>query len=463
MNNRVFQKLMSLTGHSNELDEQVKITGNDPVLPTIFPIGEAVAGVHAAIGVAVSDLWGLHTGRKQKVEVDVRAAAATLQSYIYQQINGSGFAIPPQNITTFYPTKDDRWALIHFGFPHLRQGMLDLLQCEDTSESVGQAVLTWEAEALEDVIAETGLCGGMVRSAEEWAEHPHGRILSKMSVLEIIKIADSPPEPCPGGEQPLSGVRVLDLTRVLAGPVCGRTLAEHGADVLRIGASHLPSIEPFVQDTGHGKRTAFLDLREDRDSNKLNELIRGADIFSLGYSPGTLNNRGYSPEKLAEMRPGLIYISLNCYGHSGPWKNRKGWEQLAQTVSGLAVEEGLPGPPKLVAMPAAITDFTTGYLAAFGALTALALRASEGGSYYVRTSLTQTAMMLYGLDRVEKEEAESREIMLPGEESEKLLTVTETPWGTMTHLAPILRLSETPARWTRPVVPLGTHEPVWLD
>ncbi|MEE9436936.1 MAG: CoA transferase, partial [Candidatus Adiutricales bacterium] len=242
---------------------------------------------------------------------------------------------------------------------------------------------------------------------------------------------------------------------------------------------------------GHGKRSAFLDLSEESGSKKLNELIRGADVFSQSYRLGALDNRGYSPEKVAEMRPGIIYVSMNSYGHEGPWKNRKGWEQLAQTVSGVALEEGsltvtVKGgdddegnkngsllsrsrfmgagtacPPRL--LPAAVTDYTTGYLAAFGALTALALRAREGGSYYVRASLTQTAMMIEGLGRIGKEEASAQDRMLPEEESQKLVTVTETPWGAMTHLAPILSLSETPARWTRPTVPLGTHEPVWLD
>ncbi len=484
MNNQVFQKLMSLTGRSNELGGRVKITGNDPVLPTRFPVGEAVAGVHAAIGVAVSDLWELQTGRKQEIKVDVRAAAASLQSYVYQRVKGSPSRTMPPSVTTFYPTKDGRWVLVHFGFPNLRQGMLNLLECEDTPDSVAEAVLKWEAKELEEAIAEAGLCGAMARSAREWAEHPHGQVLSKMPVLEIIKIADSPPEPCPVGEQPLSGLRVLDLTRVLAGPTCARTLAEHGADVLWIGAEHLPSAEFFVQDTGHGKRSAFLDLSEESGLKKLNELISGADVFSQSYRLGALNNRGYSPEKVAEMRPGIVYVSMNCYGHEGPWKNRKGWEQLAQTVSGVAVEHGsaadkggdnsadknmgnfshvpaLRHSPRL--QPAAVTDYTTGYLAAFGALTALALRAREGGSYYVRASLTQTAMMIEGLGRIGKEEAEAQDRILPEEESQKLVTETETPWGSMTHLAPILGLSETPARWTRPVVPLGTHEPVWLD
>jgi crotonobetainyl-CoA:carnitine CoA-transferase CaiB-like acyl-CoA transferase len=491
MNNQVFEKLMTLTGRSNELDGQVKVTGNDPVLPTRFPIGEAVAGVHAAIGLAVSDLWELQTGRKQEVKVDVRAAAATLQSYVYLRVKGSRDRTIPPNVTRFYPAKDGRWVLIHAGFPHLRQGMFNLLECEDTPESVAEAVLIWEAEALEEAIAEAGLCGAMARSAPEWAEHPQGQVLSKMPVLEIIKIADSPPEPLPPADRPLSGLRVLDLTRVLAGPTCARTLAEHGADVLKIGAEHLPSAEFFVQDTGHGKRSAFLDLSEESGSKKLNELIRGADVFSQSYRLGALDNRGYSPEKVAEMRPGIVYVSMNCYGHEGPWKNRKGWEQLAQTVTGLAVEQGsltaadkggdddegnkngsllshlrfmgagTACPPRL--LPAAVTDYTTGYLAAFGALTALALRAREGGSYYVRASLTQTAMMIEGLGRIGKEEASAQDRMLPEEESEKLVTVTETPWGAMTHLAPILSLSETPARWTRPTVPLGTHEPVWLD
>lgn len=214
-------------------------------------------------------------------------------------------------------------------------------------------------------------------------------------------------------------------------------------------------------DTGHGKRSAFLNLRQESDIKTLWSLVRDADVFSQGYRLGAMDKMGFSPQALAQLRTGMIYVSINCYGHEGPWRERRGWEQLAQTVSGIAKEEGGPGDPRL--LPAAVTDYTTGYLAAFGTLVALGRRAREGGSYLVSNSLTQTAMLLGRLGRVAAEEAAAQPRNLPPEEVSQLTVVTDTPYGRMTHLAPIVQLSETPARWALPTVPPGTHEPAWLD
>ena len=147
----------------------------------------------------------------------------------------------------------------------------------------------------------------MVRSMDEWAQHPQAAAIASLPLMEIVKIGDSPPEKLPDGDRPLSGIRVLDLTRVLAGPTCARTLAEHGADVLKITAAHLPNIGYQEYDTGHGKLSAHLDLRQPKDVETLRGLVREADVFSQGYRPGTLGNRGFSPEALAKLRPGIVY------------------------------------------------------------------------------------------------------------------------------------------------------------
>lgn len=462
MTNVVFDELMKIAGHSPIPEEQVKIVGHDPVLATRFRLGEMAAGIHAACGVAVADLWELRTGRHQQVEVDVRAAAATLRSYMYLRVEGSSVPRPP-SITGFYPARDGRWFYLHGNFPgtSARENALAILECDDNIESAAAGVLRWDAQALEDAFADRGCCGAMVRSAEEWALHAQGRVLQTLPVVEVIKIGNSPPEPLPAGDRPLSGIRVLDLTRVLAGPTCARTLAEHGAEALRIGAPHLPSAGMFVMDTGHGKRSAFLDLRRDSDAQKLWTLIGDADVFSQSYRLGALAGRGFSPKALAEARPGIIYVSMNCYGHEGPWPHRRGWEQLAQAVSGIAKEEGEPGNPRLV--PAAATDYSTGYMAAFGALVALNRRARQGGSYLVRASLTQSGMLLNRLGRVAEDDATAQDQVLSPDEVSHLTVETDTPFGRMTHLAPVVKLSETPARWTLPTVPLGTHEPAWID
>ncbi|MFC1864478.1 CoA transferase [Chloroflexota bacterium] len=455
VDNIVFNELMDIAGWSNGFDEIVTITGHDPVLPTPLRIGEMVAGIHAARGVAVSKLWQMKTGRQQQVTIDVRAATATLRSYMHLSINGERQRVQRQPYEpSFQATKDGRWFFVH---NYRGQDVLKLLGRENNPESIPEAVASWDAQQLEDAIAEAGLCGAFARSGEEWRVHPQGVALQDLPIVEVVKIGDSSPEPLPPGDQPLSGIRVLDMTIILAGPTCARTLAEHGADVLKIANPGRQDEPRYDMDTGHGKRAAFLDLSEGSDKDRLWSLIRGADVFCQSYRPGALAGIGLSPEALAGARPGIIYASFSCYGHEGPWRERRGWEQLAQTVSGVAHEQG-DGVPRLV--PAPFNDYATGYLAAFGVLLALERRAREGGSYRVRVSLTQIGMLTHRLPRIDREEWRGLR-SFPPEEISRLSVETNTPWGRLTHLAPVLKLSETPTQWTLPAVPLGTHQPVW--
>jgi crotonobetainyl-CoA:carnitine CoA-transferase CaiB-like acyl-CoA transferase len=459
VDNAAFSELVKLAGWSGKFDNEVLITGQDPVLPTGFHVGEMTAGLHAALGVAVNNLWEFKKGRRQKVSVDVRAAAATVLSVFNLKINGKELTpAPPAAFKPgYYKTRDGRWFYV---YTYESQKMLKLLGCEKNPESVPMAVASWNSQSLEDAVAEEGLCGAMVRSAEEWAKHPQGNLLQKLPVVEVIKIGDSQPESLPPGSRPLSGIRVLDPTIILAGPTCARTLAEHGADVLMIGSPVRKDGLHFNMDTGHGKRSTFLNLKEHCDQEKLWALIREADVFSQSYRYGALANLGFTPEALAKARPGIIYTSVNCYGHDGPWRERRGWEPMAQTVSGIAYEQG-DGIPEMV--HAAIDDYPTGYEAAFGTLVALERRTREGGSYLVRVSLTQNAMWLYRLGRVARNKWLGLDRYPPAEEIKRLTIDTETPWGRLTHLAPILKLSETPPYWELPAVPVGTHQPVWLN
>jgi crotonobetainyl-CoA:carnitine CoA-transferase CaiB-like acyl-CoA transferase len=436
-----------------------RVTGADPVLATPFRVGEAAASALAACGEAAAELHRTRTGCEQRVEVDVRAAVATLLSFAFQRVERNVAAGERQLRTTtaLYPTRDGRWIHLHGGFPHLRQGTLALLECDDTEESVGAALLRWDAQDLEDALAARGMCGAVARTADEWRAHPQGQAVSKLAPLEVLRIGDADPEPLPPGERPLTGVRVLDLTRVLAGPTCARTLAEHGAEVLRIAGPHLPFVEPFVIDTGHGKRSAHVDLREAAGVEALRGLVRDAHVFSQGYRGHTLARRGFGPEALAELRPGIITVSINCYGHEGPWAERPGWEQLAQTTSGIAVEQGGGDSPRLI--PAAACDYVTGYLAACGVLRALKLRATEGGSYHVRASLVQTAQWFQSLERVDP----VRALALEPDEIAGWSTRSDTAWGPVQHLAPVTRMSATRTHWRQPVVPLGTHPPRWSE
>jgi crotonobetainyl-CoA:carnitine CoA-transferase CaiB-like acyl-CoA transferase len=256
----------------------------------------------------------------------------------------------------------------------------------------------------------------------------------------------------------------LDLTRVLAGPTCARTLAEHGADVLKITAAHLPNIGYQEFDTGHGKLSANLDLRQPEDLETLRGLIRETDVFSQGYRPGTLGGRGLSPEALAELRPGIVFISLCAFGHVGPWASRRGFDTVIQTVSGITNRQGelFPGAePGPQFYPVSAIDYLTGYLMAFGAMVALARRAREGGSWLVRISLAQTGRWLVSRGQVPEDQLHDVPQDFTPKEIDRWSMTSETPAGRLHHLGPVLRLSETPPFWARPSVPLGYNEPVW--
>jgi crotonobetainyl-CoA:carnitine CoA-transferase CaiB-like acyl-CoA transferase len=249
---------------------------------------------------------------------------------------------------------------------------------------------------------------------------------------------------------------VLDLTRVLAGPTCARTLASYGAQVLRVGAPQLPSVPLFVADTGFGKRSTHLDLTRPDDAQKLLRLIRDSDVFSQGYRTGAMDRLGFGVTEVAQLRPGIIYVSINCYGHEGPWRSRPGWEQLAQTVTGMAHQHGADTAAESPALlPAAVTDYTTGYLAAFGVLVALARRARVGGSYWVRVSLARTGMWIRGLGLRRNLSANP----LTGDEIAAMQDEKDTPWGPVRYLRPAVTLSASRVGWDLPPVPLGTHPP----
>ncbi|HEX3537189.1 MAG TPA: CoA transferase [Stellaceae bacterium] len=457
--------ILPVAGLAEDRARAVEITGGtDPVLPTPFRISETAAAALAATGLAVSDLWQLRTGRPQQVAVDLRQATASLRSGHYLKMEKSVVSHERNPVMGMYPAKDGRWSYIHANFPNHRAAALKVLGVPEDKEAVRQAVAKWDALELEEAIIAAKGAGGMVRSMAEWSQHPQAAAIASLPLFEIVKIGDAPVEKLPAGDRPLSGVRVLDLTRVLAGPTCARTLAEHGADVLKITGAHLPNLGYQEFDTGHGKLSAHLDLRQPKELATLKELVREADVFSQGYRPGALGNRGLSPEELAQIRPGLVYVSLCAFSHVGPWASRRGFDTVVQNVSGITLRQGelFPGKePGPQFYPVSAIDYLTGYLMAFGAMVALARRAREGGSWLVRISLAQTGRWLVGRGQVP--EAELKDV--PKEFTEPELArwsiETDTPAGRLKHLKPTVQLSETPPFWARPSVPLGYNEPAW--
>ena len=452
-------ELVKLAGLPEAAADSVEVSGGDPVFPTRYRPVVPGAVAMAAAGLAAAELWQLKTGRKQRVRVDARAAAAALRSTRYLKINGKRPAEDSEKITGFYELRDGRWMYLHCNFWNLRDRNLAILGVPMDRNAVAKAVAKWDGLELENALFDGGGCGSFVRSEEEWRALPQMQAVSRLPLLEIVKIGEAPPRPLPAGDRPLSGVRVLDLTRVLAGPSCARSLAEHGADVLRVTREDLADLGPPSDvDTGIGKLQTHIDLRDSAQAEIMRSLVRECDVFSQSYRPGALAGRGLSPEALAELRPGVVYVTLSAWSQDGPWRGRRGYDTVVQSANGIAWR---PGNEKPAFLPYAAQDYVAGYLLAFGTMVALARRAREGGSWLVRDSLAGAGHWIrqHGLNEA------SALANLPAEfsadELASLLQEHDSPYGRITHLAPAVQMSETPARWARPAVPRGYNKPEW--
>jgi crotonobetainyl-CoA:carnitine CoA-transferase CaiB-like acyl-CoA transferase len=465
MPHEALRALLPIAGWSdNEAGAVTFSGGSDPVLPTPFRIGTAAAATLAASGLAAARLWEARTGRRQQVGVNLRHATASLRSGHYMRLGDGKVSAARNTIMGVYPSRDGRWSYLHCNFPNHRAAALKVLGVAEDRDAVARAVATWNAADLEEAIIAAGGAGGMARTRAEWAKHPQAAAIAALPLLEIVRIGDSAPEPLPSGDRPLAGIRVLDLTRVLAGPTCARTLAEHGAEVMKITAAHLPNLGYQEWDTGHGKLSAQLDLRDAAQVDILRGLVGEAHVFSQGYRPGSLAGRGLAPEELARIRPGLVYVSLCAFGHRGPWASRRGFDTVVQTVSGITIRQAqcVPGArPGPNFYPVSAIDYCTGYLMAFGAMVALLRRTQEGGSWLVRISLAQVGKWILDLGEVPEAALNGVPAEFTPSELDRWSTVSQTPSGPLRHLKPVVELEETPPYWARPSVPLGYHPPVW--
>jgi crotonobetainyl-CoA:carnitine CoA-transferase CaiB-like acyl-CoA transferase len=438
----------------------VALTGAEPVLPSTFAVGTAAQATIAAASLAAAEVWRLRTGRRQRVSVPMRDAGIEFRSERYLRIDGKPASELWDKIAGLYRCGDGRWVRLHTNFPHHRDGVLKLLGCAHDRAAVQRALDDWKADAFEEAAAQAGLVVTTTRSFAEWDAHPQGRAVAGLPAFSIERIGDAPPRPLPsGGDRPLSGVRVLDLTRVIAGPVCGRTLSAHGADVLLVTGAHLPQMGPLVIDSGRGKLTTFIDLREPGGRETLRGLLRDADIFVQGFRPGAVKGNGFGPGEAAQARPGIVYVSLCAYGHEGPWAGRRGFDSLVQNANGMNhAEAEAAGAAQPKPLPAQAIDHASGYLMAFGAIVALARRASEGGSWHVRVSLAQTGHWIRGLGRV------ADGLTCPDQNFEAVrdrLEEIDSGFGRLTTVRHAAAMSETPPHWARPSMPLGTHRPAW--
>ncbi len=456
---QILQELWTGNGGDPADLDAVTLTGQEPVLPSSFRV-DAIAQVSvAAAGLAAAAIWKARSGQAQQVNVDMLHAAIECRSERYLRVDGKSPPPAWDAIAGIYRTGDNRYVRLHTNFPHHRDNVCRVLDCEPVRENVQAALMNWTGEAFETAAYAGGCVVSLMRSRDEWLATEHATTLAALPLITFEKIGDAPPKPWPEGGRPLAGLRVLDLSRVIAGPVAGRTLAAHGADVMLVSGPDLPSIPWLVIDTGRGKLSAQIDLKSPTGKETFEGLLSKADIFSQGYRPQSLTGLGFSAQDAARINPGIVCVSLSAYGHAGPWSGRRGFDSLVQTSTGFNHAEGkaagIEGPKEL---PMQILDHVTGYLMAFGAMMGRLRQAREGGSWLVQVSLARTGQWLWSLGRVDGGLA----TLEPGKEAvAPLIEAMPSGFGELRAVRHAAILSATPAFWSRPAVPLGTHPPVW--
>jgi len=444
-------------------DNEIAVVDTETGLATTMPIADMAAAVLSAVAHAAAEVHSHRTGVTQTAKIDRRAASIAMTAAEHLRVDGE---IPStwDPLTRYYRTRDEKWLYLHTAFAHLRDGALRLLNSAQDRQAVSLAISALHADTIEQAAIDNGLTIAKLRTREEWFEHAHAQLLNTQPLIRLTRISDTKPIPllnAPTSEQapqPLGGLRTLDLSRVIAGPIAGRTLAEHGATVMRVGSPKLPSIPGLVIDTGFGKLSCHLDLKSTAGLECLHRLGDDADIVLDGYRPGALAGLGLSPQALSTRRPGIIIASLSAFSNEGPWAGRRGFDTLVQATTGLATENGNDQPRRLPCQP---LDYMTGYLTAFGIMIALLKRAQMGGSWHVETSLARTANWIWEMSDHMAMETRPPKTNASFESISELLSSTETKFGTVQSLAPVIQFSETSAGFTSPPVPLGSHPPVW--
>ena len=435
----------------------IDLTGREPVFPSTFAVGTAAQATIGAAALAACELGAQRGAARQRVSVDMTHAAVECTGAF--TVDGK----EPETWGRFsglYRCADG-YVRIHANFEHHQDGALRLLGLDPrtaTREDAERALLSWRASDYENAAAQQGLVVTMLRTFDEWDATPQAQAIAAQPLMTITRIGDAAPVALPSlcaDAKPLDGLKVLDFTRILAGPAGGRALAAFGADVMLVNAPHLPNI-PAIADTSRGKRSALLDLRLEPDRETLWRLIDDAHVFAQGYRPGGIDALGFGPEVLARRRPGIVYTSLSAYGTQGPWASRRGFDSLVQTATGFNAAEGeAAGDGKPRALPMQTLDMASGFLMAFGAAAAMCKQQREGGSWHVQISLAQTGHWLRGLGRVD----DGLKIAKP--DFAPFVERYASGFGELLAVRPSARLERTPAKYARESVPPGASEARW--
>jgi crotonobetainyl-CoA:carnitine CoA-transferase CaiB-like acyl-CoA transferase len=470
-NGTAFDLLAALDGLLSEVGLSVAETGGtvsfagaDPILPAAHRLGAGIGIPMMAGAVAAVALHRRRGGPAQDLGLDLRQAVHGINpgAFWHPTLNGEPAPHPlvldNPFLLTPYRTADGRWVMASGVYPHLAAQWCRFLDVPPDPARVAGAIGRREAFGLEEAANAAGLPACVVRSPAEWLAHPHGALLAGRPVIGLERIGDAPARDLGPAERPFDGVRVLSFTHAVAGPVVGRTLAEHGADVLGATRPNDYEHEFIYAEANAGSRSAYVDLGTQAGRRRAATLLADADVVVNNHRGGTLERRGLDPRRLAERYPGLVCVSVTCYGSAGPWAHRGGFDMNGSAASGLMTLEGTEAEPRLP-VTGMINDYLTGYLGAAGAAAALVKRADEGGSWHVTVNLTRTAMWCGSLGLVDPGLAGRGDEHTLGEpvpyDAPSLL-------GDVHMLAPPVRFSATPPSWPAPLlVPRGSGRAGW--
>jgi hypothetical protein len=399
------------------------LTGSQEHLPSIYRVNAAATCAVALVGLAYDALHRTLGKGGVRTSVDGRDAALAFRSESFLRINGNAPAMWAP-LSGDYRSCDG-YVRLHANYPHHARAIAIALGTSEERAEIEAAVLRRSAIDVETAVLDAGGAAAALRARETWRSSEAGRSVLALPLVEITQIGDAPAQP------PHEAPRILDLTRVISGPLCGKVLASAGAEVLRINSPRLPDLEALQIEMGFGKRAALLELDVEDRREAFATLVRGADAIVQSHRPGALSKLGFGPEEAIALRPGLVYVSISAYGRTGPFAERRGFDSLVQLATGLADEARRAyGSEKPVPLPAQALDHATGWLAAFGTLVALERRAREGGSWRVDLSLARTAEWLASLGP-----SNARNIAMPiFEDAGDLIEVMQTPFGVVTHL-----------------------------
>ncbi len=445
---------------------RIACSGHDPVLPSSFAVARAAALSIAAAAGAAAAFGAARGGTVQPLTVDLRHAAVECTGWF--SVDGQT-PDPWDPIAGLYPCADAEgiergWLRIHTNFAHHRDialGVLGLPPGADrTRAQVAEAIAAHTSFDLEAAIMQAGGVATALRSLEVWSAHPQAAAVASEPLVAIERIGEAPArrDPAlPPSTAPLHGVRVLEMTRILAGPVAGRTLATHGADVLLVNAPHLPNIDALA-DTSRGKRSALADLRDPDDRERLLGVLRAADVLLTSYRPHSLDRHGLGATELAATHPGLVIASLSAWGRRGPWADRRGFDSLVQTATGFNVDEARAlGSARPQPMPMQILDMAAGHWLAFGVAAALHRQRAAGGTWAVHVSLARVGQWLRSLGRV----AEGGAVDGSMSSRDDVLTAADSGWGRLVAVRHAGLLPGAAVAASRPSARPGTHPLAW--